>query len=169
MKQQADRTKLKWQQLIIPQWYGQKNKKVELATGMVIWYHSGMEPLPVRWVMLRDPSGKGELSALLSTDLALDEEDIVNYFIKRWTVEVTFKEVRTNLGVETQRQWSDKAIARTTPLLLSLFSITTLWAYELNKAGKLGKETTAWYQKKLPTFADALAAVRSRLWASHPF
>ena len=36
--------------------------------------------------------------------------------------------VRTHLGVETQRQWSDLAIARTTPALLGLFSWTTLAA-----------------------------------------
>ena len=99
-----------------------------LTSGTAVWYHSGMEPVPVRWVLLKDPGGKGEPAALLCTDLEVEGMDIVNYFIRRWTVEVTFREVRAHLGVETQRQWSDKAIARATPCLMGLFSITALWA-----------------------------------------
>ncbi|RYY21739.1 MAG: hypothetical protein EOP41_08055 [Sphingobacteriaceae bacterium] len=169
LKQQLSGSKLFWQQLVIPQWYGQKNKCMKITTGTALWYHSGMKPVFIRWVLLKDPQGKGGPAALLSTDVCLNEQAIVNYFIKRWTVEVTFKEVRTHLGVETQRQWSDNAIARTTPLLMGLFSITTLWANELKKQQKLVTETTAWYQKKQPTFSDALAAVRRQLWARHPF
>jgi len=164
----ADAT-LDWQSFVIPQWYGQKGKKMQLATGVAVWYHSGMEPVPIRWVLLKDTQGKGEPAALLSTDTALEGTAMVNYFIRRWTVEVTFKEARTHLGMETQRQWSDKAISRTTPLLLALFSITALWANELSKNKKLLTEGTGWYQKKQPTFADAIAAVRRQLWANHPF
>ncbi len=116
-----------------------------------------------------DTAGKGGPAALLGTDLSIDAIAIVNYFIRCWTVEVTFKEVRTHLGVETQRQWSDMAIARTTPVPMGLFSITTIWANELYIKGKLLTENTAWYQKKLPTFTDVLAAVRRQLWAQHPF
>src|SRR5436305_10927270 len=128
-----------------------------------------MEPVPIRWVLVRDPEGKGEPAALLCTDLDMDQTSIVNCFISRWTVEVTLKEVRTHLGVETQRQWSDKAIARATPCLMGLFSITVLWADELGKAAALATERVEWYQKKKPTFSDALAAVRKQLWATHNF
>lgn len=169
LKEQLTSPALCWQSVIIPQWYGQKNKRMELSSGTAVWYHSGMEPVPVRWVLLRDMKGKGEPAALLSTDLTLDGLTIVNYFIRRWTLEVTFREVRAHLGVESQRQWSDQAIARTTPLLLSLFSITALWADKLNRQGKLLVQKTAWYQKQQPTFSDALAAVRRQLWAHHPF
>jgi hypothetical protein len=160
---------LTWVPVTIPQWYGQKDKKMELASGTAVWYHSGMEPVTIRWVLLRDPQGRGEPAALLSTDETMEETKIVDAFIRRWTVEVTLKEVRTHLGIETQRQWSDKAIARATPCLMGLFSITVLWADELNKAGSLRVERTAWYHKRLPTFSDALAAVRSQLWSCHSF
>ncbi len=169
LKERLTDVALNWQSVVVPQWYGQKGKKMQLATGTAIWYHSGMEPTAIRWVLLKDAQGKGEPAALLSTDIALDTTTIVDYFIRRWTVEVTFKEVRTHLGVETQRQWSDKAIARTTPLLLGLFSITALWADELGKNKKLQTGRTGWYQKKQPTFADAIAAVRRQLWTNHPF
>jgi hypothetical protein len=79
-------------------------------------------------VLVRDRSGQFAPQALLSTDLALEPLAIVQYFVRRWQVEVTFEECRRHLGVETQRQWSDRAIARTTPVLLSLFSLVTLLA-----------------------------------------
>jgi hypothetical protein len=160
---------LTWVPVTVPQWYGQKNKKMELASGTAVWYHSGMEPVTIRWVLLRDPQGRGEPAALLSTDETMEGTEIVDAFIRHWTVEVTLKEVRTHMGIETQRQWSDKAIARATPCLMGLFSITVLWADELNKAGSLRVERTAWYHKRLPTFSDALAAVRSQLWGCHSF
>lgn len=51
-------------------------------------------------------------------------------------VKVTFLEVRAHLGVETQRQWSDKAIiGRTTPALMGLYGLVTLWADDLLRQG----------------------------------
>lgn len=169
LKEQLSGSELTWQKVTVPQWYGQKDKRMELASGTAVRYHSGMGPVAVRWILLRDPHGKGEPAALPGTDTALDGTTIVNYFIRRWTLEATFKEARTHLGVETQRQWSDKAVSGTTPCLLGLFSITTLWADGPSKKGKLPTEKTSWYEKDLPTFVDALAAVRKQLWAHHPF
>jgi hypothetical protein len=82
---------------------------------------------------------------------------------------VTFAEVRRHLGVETQRQWSDPAIARTTPVLLGLFSLVTLWAHDLYVSDTPAPNTASWYRKPLPTFSDAIAAVRRELWATKSF
>lgn len=153
-----------WQPLVVPQWYDQKDVQVEVSSGVALWYHKGHQPLPIRWVLLRDPENKKDPAALLSTDVSLSAEAILNYFICRWTVEVTFEEVRARLGVESQRQWSDPAIGRTTPALLALFSITTLWADSLNQTAPLQVAQAAWYEKTLPTFSDALSAVRSQIW-----
>ena len=170
LKERLDDPKgLQWISVTIAQWYDKKDQKMELASGTSVWYHSGMTPVSIRWVLLRDPEGKGEPAALLCTDTAMDGEQVVNYFIRRWTVEVTFRAVRAHLGVETQRQWSDKAIARTTPCLLGLFSIITLWADRLQKSKGIEPEQTGWYQKRLPTFSDALAQVRKQLWSNHNF
>ena len=79
-------------------------------------------------------------------------------------MEVTFREVRDHLGVETQRQWSEKAIARTTPCLLGLFSLVTLLAAQLSQRARLQVLTCAWYRKPRLTFSDALAAVRRHIW-----
>jgi hypothetical protein len=115
--------------------------------------------------LLRDPHNRFDPQALLCTDPARDPLQIVRWFIQRWQTEVTFREVRDHLGVETQRQWSDKAIARTMPCLLGLFSIVTLLATRLNHQARLQISTSAWYQKQHPTFADTLAAVRRQIWA----
>ncbi len=82
----------------------------------------------------------------------------------RWQVETTFQETRTHLGIETQRQWSDLAIQRTTPALLGLFSIVTLLADRRAKQGALPIRRPAWYAKETATFSDALASVRRLLW-----
>jgi hypothetical protein len=74
--------------------------------------------------------------------------------------------VRTHLGVETQGQWSDFAILRTTPALLGLFSLVTVWADELARApiSAVRPRTAGWYDKREPTFSDTIAAVRRALW-----
>jgi hypothetical protein len=91
------------------------------------------------------------------------------FFKRRWQMEPTFRHLREHLGMETQRQWSDKAIARTTPVLLGLFSFVTVLAHSLLTRHHLSIPTVAWYPKPLLTFADALALVRSRLWAHLTF
>jgi hypothetical protein len=156
----------RWQRLIVADWYGQGQRLVELTCGTAIWYHTGLPPVPIRWVLVRDPVGKFETRALLCTQLDQDPRQILQWFLWRWQVEVTFQEVRTHLGVETQRQWSDLAIARTTPVLLALFSIVTLLAHRLARNGQLPIRQAAWYVKTQPTFSDAIAAVRQQLW--HP-
>lgn len=113
---------------------------------------------------LPDPEGKLEPSVIAATDLDIDPVEAIRFFVRRWRIEVTFAEVRRHLGVETQRQWSDLAIKRSTPILMALFSIITLWAWQLKDQGRLLIRKTAWYDKQHLTFSDALAAVRMRIY-----
>ena len=153
-----------WQAAVVPGWYGAGERVVEIASATAVWRHGGLPVVPIRWVLIRDPQHRFQPQALLRTDLARDPVQIVSWFVRRWSVEVTFQETRAHLGVETQRQWSDRAIARTTPCLLALFSIVTLLATRLSARERRRVATTAWYAKPRPTFADALAAVRRALW-----
>ena len=133
-------------------------------------YSSGKPPVLIRWVLVRDPEGSFDPQALLCTDPSADPTQILEWFVLRWQLEVTFQEARTHLGMETQRQWSDLAIARTTPALLGLFSWTTLAAHALQKQHPMTQRTAAWYNKPSPTFVDAIALVRRHLWlASEDF
>ena len=156
-----------WQAVIVSQWYGDQQRRLQCATGTAVWYRSGSPPVPIRWVLVRDPLGEHEPQAFLRTDLDATPEAILQRFVFRWRVETTFQEVRTHLGVETQRQWSEPAILRTTPALLGLFSLITIWATGLSAAdhGRIRAHATAWYRKKESTFSDAIAAVRRVLWA----
>jgi hypothetical protein len=158
-----------WQRVIVPGWYGEGDRLVEICSGSAVWHHAGLPVVPIRWVLLRDPHGRFDPQALLCTDLAQDPVQIVRWFVQRWQLEVTFREVRDHLGVETQRQWSDKAIARTTPCLLGLFSIVTLLGTHVGHHARLRVSATAWYHKKRPTFSDTLAAVRRQVWCEQGF
>ena len=158
-----------WRRVVVPAWYGERDRVVEISSATAVWRHAGLPVLPIRWVLLRDPQHRFDPQALLCTDPTCDPLQIVHWFVQRWQVEVTFREVRDHLGVETQRQWSDLAIARTTPCLLGLFSIVTLLAARLGPQACLAVATAAWYRKTRPTFADTLAAVRRHMWADHGF
>jgi hypothetical protein len=158
-----------WQRVIIPGWYGEGERRVELASGTAVWRHSGMPVVPIRWVLVRDPLGRFEPQALLCTTLEHSSEQVLRWFVQRWQLEVTFKETRAHLGVETQRQWSDRAIARTTPCLLGLFSLVTLLAARLRADERRTVANSAWYRKSQPTFSDTLAAVRRHIWRQQGF
>jgi hypothetical protein len=167
-QQRIDNPDTLWQRLTLP-WYDHRPHDLDVATFTALWYHTGLPAVPIRCVLIRDGAGKFDPQALLSTDLSLTPEQILAFFMRRWQMEPTFRHVREHLGVETQRQWSDKAIARTTPLLLGLFSLVTLLANALLPRHDITIHSTAWYPKTLPTFSDALALVRSRLWAYFTF
>ena len=154
-----------WRRVTVPGWYGEGERDLEIHSGTAVWRHAGLPVVPIRWVLLRDPQRRFDPQALLCTDAAQEPLQIVCWFVQRWQLEVTFREVRDHLGVETQRQWSDKAIARTTPCLLGLFSIVTLLAARLRRHARLRVSATAWYRKEHPTFSDTLAAVRRHVRA----
>jgi hypothetical protein len=157
-----------WTTLTVAYWYGEYDRQVEVASGTAVWYHSGMPPIALRWVLIRDPLKQFETQALLCTAQEATPSFILECFVQRWQVEVTFEEARAHLGVETQRQWSDKAILRTTPCLMALYSLVTLAARHLFSTGQLYRRCAAWYPKPQATFSDTIAGVRRELW-SHAY
>ena len=151
-------------------WYGGTTRQVRVLSECCLWHTQGEPPVAIRWVLVVDPTDRDPPLALFSTDLDLAAEQIIARFILRWNVEVTFEESRRHLGVETQRQWSDRAIARTTPALFALFSLVCLMAHRLVALGHaLPIRATAWYHKSEATFSDLLAMVRRLLWAEKYF
>jgi hypothetical protein len=148
------------------EWYGGQRRVLEYVSGIAVWYTSGLPPASIRWVLVRDPSGEREAQAFLCTDLDLEPAAILGRFVFRWRIETTFQEVREHLGVETQRQWSDLAILRTTPALLGLYSLIAIWAHGLmgSPSNAVRSYPAAWYNKSQPTFSDAIAVVRRVLW-----
>src|SRR5215211_1717946 len=158
-----------WAAATVDDWYGGGERTLEVASATAVWYSTGLPAVPIRWVLVRDPQGAFATQALLCTDLGADPEQILRWFVLRWQIETTFQEARRHLGIETQRQWSEMAIRRTTPALLGLFSIVTLFAHQPMTRSVRAIRQAAWYRKSRPTFSDALALVRKELWVQATF
>jgi hypothetical protein len=151
-------------------WYGGTVRRVRVLSNVCLWYTPCARPVAIRWVLIVDPTGEAEPMAVFTTDRDQPVAMIIAAFVRRWNIEVTFEETRRHLGVETQRQWADLAIARTTPALFALFSLVCLMAYRLVAIGQaLPIRATAWYRKSEATFSDVLAMVSRVLWAEKYF
>lgn len=155
--------------------YGGKEEVRNLAEFVCVWAPSdGGTPIPVRVIVSKDFDGS--LFTLLTTNSEIPAKEVIELYIARWSQEVTHREVRDYLGMETQRQWSDLAIERTTPLIFALYSLVFIMASHLNSRMPLQAAQAAWYNKSRLTFSDLLNAVRgtlrehlfSRLWATDP-
>ena len=138
----------RWQLVTVAPWYGQKARRVHITSATAVWYHSGLPPVPIRWVLIRDPAGKFAPQALLSTTLERDPVQILTWFIQRWQLETTCEEARAHLGLETPRQWNDRSVNRTTPAVFGLYSIVTRAAAHLIGDQPAPVRTTAWYPKR---------------------
>jgi hypothetical protein len=158
-----------WKPVTVAPWSGQKERRVPITSATAIWYHSGLPPVPIRWVLLRDPAGKFAPQALLSTRLDVSPVQILAWFIQRWQRETTFEEVRAHLGLETPRQWNDRSVSRTTPALLGLYSMVTLMATRLIGDPEAPVRMSPWYQQQQATFSDTIALVRRALWGVDHF
>ncbi|CAA9242024.1 MAG: Mobile element protein [uncultured Acetobacteraceae bacterium] len=152
LAQRLHRPDTPWCRLEVGGWCGGGGHRlVEAASGTAVWHHTGLPTVPVRWVLVRDPQRRFDPQAPLCTDLSAEPADVLSWFIRRWSVEATFAEARRHLGVETQRQWSDAAVARTTPALLGLFSPVPLRTADLHARSALTHRRAAWYRKEEPT------------------
>ena len=144
--------KTKWKKIRIKDWYSTVEREIKIVSRTCVWYHFGKPAVAIRWVLIRDPEKQFETQALLCTNPEVSAVEIISWFVKRWKMEVTFEESRRYLGVESQRQWSDKAISRTTPSLFAMYSIVTLIAQQLWNKKKLSLRSAAWYEKQVATF-----------------
>lgn len=164
MDQRLTDKRVKWTKVIFSEWYGKKRKEMLITSGVAIWHKSNKIMVQIKWVLIKDLEGQLEPVLLACTDIDLSAPEIVSFFVRRWRIEVTFAEVRRHLGVESQRQWSDLAIERSTPCLMALFSIVCLMANTLHQSCPIQPNVTAWYRKTGVTFSDVLCAVRIEIW-----
>ncbi len=169
-KEMHKSSEVTWQEMNV-KWYGCGEKRINYFTFTCLRHTETTRPFPVRIVCLRDPEGMFEPITLMgvSKDFSLTAKEIIESSVSRWNQEVTHREVREHLGVETQRQWSDNAINRCTPILFTLYTLILLMADRLNFSQALKPIDTAWYKKQHITFSDALTAVRKILWRENDF
>ena len=170
LKTLADDPSQTWQPITVT-WYGGEQKTLEILTGTALWYTKGEKPLPIKWVLTRDPEQPEQgCHAFFSTELSLDATCVIEWFVLRWNIEVTFEEIRSQLGFETQRHWSKKSINRVTPILMGLYSLVFLFALERMKKYPIKAQSTAWYKKtNLVTFSDLLVFIRQPIWRQRIF
>lgn len=161
----AARSDTPWEEIEV-EWYGGVQKQMLVMSRTALWHTPGDHPVAIRWVLVRDPDGKLRDAVWACTNLAATPAEVLAWAVMRWSVEVTFEEARAHLGMETQRQWNDLAIARATPVLLGLFSLVTLMAQRLAANGEIPVNQSAWYSKQEATFSDCLAMVRRHCWRS---
>ena len=147
-------------------WYGQSVRQAKTLSAAGGWYRcrgsSRGAIIPIRWVYVHELEHDGE-AYFYSTDLTLGTQQIAGYFACRWSIEVTFQEVRAHLGFATPRQRCRKSVLRTAPCLLGLFSVVSLIYAQLAQRKPL-KRNNAWRGKREPSFVDALTAVRRVIW-----
>lgn len=147
-------------------WYGGKTRRVELVSHADHWYKGGAGLVPIRWVFVHDVQGTHRDEYFYTTDPTLRPPHIVSFFTGRWSIEVTFQEVRAHLGFTTPRNWSAKSVLRTAPCLLGLFSIVSLIFARQVQDHRLNLARTPWFARKDAAFSDAITAVRRLSWES---
>lgn len=149
-------------------WYGASRRAIRYVDEQALWYdkHGGGGVTPIRWVcVLGNPKQGLEDAFFFSSDPAMPGAAIIEYYARRWNIEVTFEETRALLGLETTRHWCRQSVLRVTPMLLGLFTAVVLIWHELPKTcQQLIVSGTPCYSKKNITFADVLAGVRRELW-----
>jgi hypothetical protein len=144
-------------------WYDGISRTLEICTGASLWYTPKQSPIPIKWILVHDPKGELRDEAFFTTDMDAIAKDVLSQIILRWNIEVTFEALRAHMGIETQRQWSDLAIARTTQVLFGLYSAVVLIALKLVKSNAMVVQTCAWYNKTEATFSDVIALVRRHI------
>jgi hypothetical protein len=168
LSQWAARSDTPWEEIEVC-WYGGVRKKVQVFSRTGLWHTSGCKPVAMRYVLVRDPQGELRDEAFCCTKLDASPVQIIEWFVMRWSVEVTFEEARAHLGMETQRQWSEKAILRATPVILGLYTLVTMMAVKIAREGKVAINQTAWYKKEEATFSDCMIMVRKHCWGVENF
>ncbi|MHC4407174.1 MAG: IS701 family transposase, partial [Planctomycetota bacterium] len=163
----AKRKNAAWKKTTVD-WYGGGTRRVRLLTGTAVWYNRG-RAVPIRWVYVVDQQGTHRDDCIFSTDATMAPDRIVSLFTRRWSIEVTFEEVRAHLGFETTRQRVAKSVLRMAPCLLGLFSVISLAFAAYNRRHRVHPATTPWYEKTDITFSDAIACVRRLLWEQTVF
>jgi hypothetical protein len=154
-----------WQRVRV-RWDNGRRRELDVTSGTAVWSRIGQPVRPVGWGRVRALRGHLDPRADFSTCVSDRPRDLVRRVVHRWAVATTFEESRAQLGRETQRQWSDRAMARTTPCLFGLYAVVALLAHARHPDGKIPGRVTAWYHQSQATFSDVWAVVRQHRWGA---
>jgi hypothetical protein len=112
-------------------------------------------------VVAVDPlTGGRPRQAFYSTCADASAEEVITWYAMRWSVEVTFHDSKQHLGFEQPQAWSCRAVERTAPLAMLLYSLVVLWFTRQGHRSWRPLDCP-WYPSKAePSFADMLATLR---------
>jgi hypothetical protein len=129
--------------------------------GTALWY-GALREAPVRFVVVRDPSGRRRDEAFFCTDLTVSVRFLLTTYAKRWALEVTFFDCKQSLGFEDPQNQATPAVRRTAPFAGIVYALIVLWAaHQVNAGHVLRWIPRPWYRHKASlSFADLLAAFR---------
>jgi hypothetical protein len=129
----------------------------------VLWYGVCKTAL-VRLVIVRDPTGTEPDDFFFTTDLTATPAQITSRYAGRWSIEVTFRDTKQDLGGEQPQSWKRQGPERAACLGLWLHAMTWCWYLQQHPQGGTWIPRP-WYPRKVtPSFLDALAALRRTLW-----
>src|SRR5262245_26490876 len=149
-------------------WYGGGRRDVEVVTGTGHWYKAGEGLVQVRWVFVHDRTGTHRDEYLMTTDVGMRAQEVVETYVGRWNEETTFQEMRSYLGLETTRGWKGRTVLRAAPCLFGLYTVVACLYGSLPR--RYARERAVeWAGKQDVTFSDAITAVRRWLWREWVF
>jgi hypothetical protein len=154
--------------LLTVAWYGGERRRVEVVTDSGWWYQSGRPLIAVRWVFVRDRTGTHRDESFFTTDVTMSPTAVIETYTGRWTIETTFQEARSYLGVETTRGRGRNTVLRAEPSLFALYTVVA-WLYAELPARYRRVRVVDWLGKSDVTFSDAITAVRRWLWVEWVF
>jgi hypothetical protein len=149
-------------------WYGGGWRDVEVVTRTGHWYKQGEGLVPVLWVFVHDCTGTHRDEYFFTTDVSLTPTQVIEYFTGRWSIETTFQEMRSYLGLETTRGRKEETVLRVAPCLFGLYSVVAVLYAEM-PARYRRVRLINWAGKTDITFSDAITAIRRWLWQEWVF
>jgi hypothetical protein len=150
-------------------WYGGGKRRVRVITGVGHWYRQGQGLVHIRWVYVQDLDVSHRDEYFYSTDSQLAATEIIEAFVGRWDIEVTFEEMREHLGLETTRGRSRNTVLRVEPCQFLLYSLIVYWYAQLDSQREAAVVWYSWPGKTSITFSDAMIAVRRSAWEKYIF
>jgi hypothetical protein len=144
-------------------WYGGSTRDIEVVTGTGHWYRIGEDLVQVRGVYVHDGIGTHRDEDLLTTDMTMSSQPIVECYPQRWSIETTFQACREDLKLESTKGYCQATVLRLTPCLWGLYTAIVLLYLQLPKTSRtLG--TVFWRGQSTVTFSDMITCVRRALW-----
>jgi hypothetical protein len=139
---------------------------LQVKVRQALYYTAGGDR-PLTIVLVRDVEGKRPDQMFYCTRLTWTAREILSCYARRWSIEVTFENAKQLLGFEDAANRKPRAVERTAPMALVLYSLIVVWFHQTGHQFLQFPERP-WYPRKAePSFADMLTTLRRQSWLEH--